>query len=118
MPKIWSNFPKFPSKFRTHAVGPRHRLLVGVVVVPVQVQDRDDAVRRVLLHEARDQRLVLLVEVRVLGGVGAARLPVDPLVSTWGVERRGEFSPLGPLASCFLALGSGLGLDGTVSARR
>ena len=44
--------------------------------------------------------------------------PVDPLVSAWRVERRGEFSPLGPLASCFLALGFGLGLDGTVSARR
>ena len=37
---------------------------------------------------------------------------------TWGVERRGEFSPLGPLAGCFLALGSGLGLVGTVSTRR
>ena len=28
------------------------------------------------------------------------------------------FSPLGSLAGCFLALGSGLGLVGTVSARR
>eukprot|EP01045_Picozoa_sp_COSAG04_P038652 COSAG04_NODE_10458_length_775_cov_2.770710_2_plen_80_part_01 len=42
---------------------------------------------------------------------------VDPLVGTWRVERRGEFSPLGPLASCFLALGFSLGLVGTVSAR-
>ena len=30
----------------------------------------------------------------------------------------GEFSPLGPGAGCFLALGSGLGLVGTASARR
>ena len=45
-------------------------------------------------------------------------LEVDPLVSTWGVERRGEFSPLGPRAGCFLALGSGLGLVGTASSRR
>ena len=27
------------------------------------------------------------------------RLPVDPLVSIWGVERSAEFSPLGPLAT-------------------
>ena len=46
------------------------------------------------------------------------RQPVDPSHCTWGVERRGEFSPLGPGAGCFLALGSGLGLVGTVSARR
>ena len=45
-------------------------------------------------------------------------LPGDPLVSTWGVERRAEFSALGTLAGCFLALCSGLGLVGTVSARR
>ena len=44
--------------------------------------------------------------------------PVDPLVSTWGVERRGELSPLGPGAGRFLAPGSGLGLVGTASARR
>ena len=44
--------------------------------------------------------------------------PVDPLVSVWGVERRAEISGLGARASCFLALGSGLGLVGTVSARR
>ena len=44
--------------------------------------------------------------------------PVGPLVSTCGVERRAEFSPLGPRAGCFLALGSGVGLVGTVSARR
>ena len=37
---------------------------------------------------------------------------------TWGVERRGEFSPPGPRAGCFSALGSSLGLVGTVSARR
>ena len=30
----------------------------------------------------------------------------------------GEFGTLGPHAGCFLALGSGLGLVGTVSARR
>ena len=30
----------------------------------------------------------------------------------------GKFSPLGPRAGCFLALGSGLGLVGTASARR
>ena len=34
------------------------------------------------------------------------------------VERRAEFSPLGPRAGCFLGLGSGLGLVGTASARR
>ena len=31
---------------------------------------------------------------------------------------RSEFSPLGPLAGCFLALGSGLRLVGTVTSRR
>ena len=46
------------------------------------------------------------------------RLPGDPSHCIWGVERRGEFSPLGSLAGCFLALGSGLGLVGTASARR
>ena len=40
--------------------------------------------------------------------------PVDPLVSIWRAERRAEFSALGPLA----AVGFGLGLVGTVSARR
>ena len=45
-------------------------------------------------------------------------LPVDPLVSIWGVERRAEISGLGPLAGCFLAPGSGLRLVGTVSSRR
>ena len=36
-----------------------------------------------------------------------------------GVSNEGGSSPLfGPLAGCFLALGSGLGLVGTVSARR
>ena len=47
-----------------------------------------------------------------------AQQPVDPSHCTWGVERRGEFSPLGPLAGCFLALGFGLGLVGTASSRR
>ena len=42
----------------------------------------------------------------------------DPSHCTCGVERRGEFSPLGPLAGCFLALGSGLRLVGTASSRR
>ena len=42
----------------------------------------------------------------------------DPSHCTWDVERRGEFSPLGSLAGCFLALGSGLGLVGTASSRR
>ena len=42
--------------------------------------------------------------------------PVDPWVSICGVKRRAEFSPLDPLAGCFLAPGSGLGLVGTVSA--
>ena len=41
-------------------------------------------------------------------------LPTARGVSTEG----GEFSPLGPGAGCFLALGSGLGLVGTASARR
>ena len=44
--------------------------------------------------------------------------PGDPSHCTWRVERRAEISPLGSLAGCFLALGSGLGLVGTVSARR
>ena len=35
-----------------------------------------------------------------------------------GVRTKGEFSPLGPRAGCFLALGSGLGLVGTASSRR
>ena len=42
----------------------------------------------------------------------------DPSPCVWGVERRAEISGLGPLAGCFLALGSGLGLVGTASARR
>jgi len=42
----------------------------------------------------------------------------DPSHCTWDVERRGEFGTLGSLAGCFLALGSGLGLVGTASARR
>ena len=44
--------------------------------------------------------------------------PGDPSHCTWGVERRAEISGLGPLAGCFLALGSGLGLVGTASSRR
>ena len=44
--------------------------------------------------------------------------PGDPSHCTWGADRRGEFSPLGPGAGCFLALGSGLGLVGTASSRR
>ena len=45
-------------------------------------------------------------------------LPGDPSHCAWGVERRAEISALGPLAGCFSALGSGLGLVGTASARR
>ena len=41
-------------------------------------------------------------------------LPTAPGVSNEG----GEFGTLGSLAGCFLALGSGLGPVGTVSARR
>ena len=41
-------------------------------------------------------------------------LPTAPAVS----KRRAEISGLGPLAGCFLALGSGLRLVGTASARR
>ena len=37
-----------------------------------------------------------------------AEVSGDPSHCVWGVERRGEFSPLGSLAGCFLALGSGL----------
>ena len=44
--------------------------------------------------------------------------PVDPLVSICGVERRAEFSALGPRAGCLLALGSGSGLAGTASVSR
>ena len=44
--------------------------------------------------------------------------PVDPSHCTWGVERRAEFSALGPGAGCFSAPGSGLGLVGTASSRR
>ena len=40
-------------------------------------------------------------------------LPTAPAVSNEGPR-----SGLGPLAGCFLALGSGLGLVGTASARR
>ena len=42
----------------------------------------------------------------------------DPSHCMWGVERRGEFSPLGHRAGCFLGLGSGLGLVRTASSRR
>ena len=62
--------------------------------------------------------VILSAEAPRRGRAGPIDLPVDPSVSIWGVERRGKFSPLGPLAGCFLALGSGLGLVGTVSARR
>ena len=41
-------------------------------------------------------------------------LPTAPAVSNEG----GEFSPLGSLAGCFLAPGSGLWLVGTVPSRR
>ena len=51
-------------------------------------------------------------------GAGLPNLTGDPSPCVWGVERRGEISPLGSLAGCFLAVGSGLGLVGTVSARR
>ena len=51
-------------------------------------------------------------------GVGFGDPAGDPSHCAWGVERRGEFSPLGSLAGCFLALGSGLGLVGTASSRR
>ena len=44
--------------------------------------------------------------------------PGDPSPCAWGVERRAEFSPLGPGAGCFLGLGSSLGLVGTASSRR
>ena len=54
--------------------------------------------------------------VRVV--VHGVTIPGDPSPGTWGVERRAEFSPLGPRAGCFLALGSGLGLVGTGSSRR
>ena len=67
-----------------------------------------------IVHE-ESEALVAQVLLQV---VEDRALTVDPLVSAWRVGRRGEFSPLGPLASCFLALGFGLGLDGTVSARR
>ena len=40
------------------------------------------------------------------------------ILPTAPVERRAEISGLGPLAGCFLALGSGLGLVGTASSRR
>ena len=49
---------------------------------------------------------------------GGTVLPGDPSHCTWGVERRAEFSALGPLAGCFLALGSGLWLAGPASASR
>ena len=51
-------------------------------------------------------------------GVGFGDPAGDPSHCAWGVERRAEFSALGPLAGCFLALGSGLRLVGTASARR
>ena len=44
--------------------------------------------------------------------------PGDPSHCTWGVERRAEFSALGPLAGYFLGLGSGLRLVATASSRR
>eukprot|EP01045_Picozoa_sp_COSAG04_P001019 COSAG04_NODE_30_length_35898_cov_42.288053_18_plen_119_part_00 len=47
-----------------------------------------------------------------------ASLAGDPSHCTWGVERRAEISGLGALAGCFLALGFGLRLVGTASARR
>ena len=63
----------------------------------------------------------------LLGTIFAALLPLIHLVlayagdashCTCSVERRAEFSPLGPRAGSFLALGSGLGLVGTASLRR
>ncbi len=52
-------------------------------------------------------------------GVVLAIIDAHPQVCRHAESRRTkEFSPLGPRAGCFLALGSGLGLVGTVSARR
>ena len=52
-------------------------------------------------------------------GVALAIIDAHPQVRRHAESRRTkEFSPLGPRAGCFLALGSGLGLVGTVSARR
>ena len=63
--------------------------------------------------------LLLPVVANVIKNEKSAMMaPVDPSHCTWGVERRAEFSPLGPLAGCFLALGSDLGLVGTASDRR
>ncbi len=53
-----------------------------------------------------------------LNTMDSAGLQVIPSPCTWGVERRAEFGTLGPLAGCFSALGSGLGLAGTASSRR
>ena len=86
-----------------------------------QAKDGKDHLGLAVRLEHRGDEAALRVALDGREGVALVdgdALPVDPLVSTWGVERRGEFSPLGPRAGCFLALGSGLGLVGTASARR
>ena len=89
------------------------------VVVVVAVPRLDSAAAVSLEHSSR--RLFLKAD-------GAYALTVmlphsvektgDPSHCVWGVERRAEISGLGPLAGCFLDLGSGLGLVGTASSRR
>ena len=63
--------------------------------------------------------LHVALEYKAPEGVLLAIIDAHPQVRRHAESRRTkEFSPLGPRAGCFLALGSGLGLVGTVSARR
>ena len=93
----------------------RVRRIAGHHYALVEVPERGVGV---IASRGQDNRPLLVHRLVAGHWVAWVSLPVDPLVSAWRVERRGEFSPLGPLASCFLALGFGLGLVGTVSARR
>eukprot|EP01045_Picozoa_sp_COSAG04_P015971 COSAG04_NODE_1301_length_7315_cov_12.447755_3_plen_133_part_00 len=67
-----------------------------------------------LLAKADDPLIDAARRKTLEGDLAQVILPPAPGMSNEG----GEFSPLGSLAGCFLALGSGLRLVGTASARR
>ena len=69
-------------------------------------------------HDAAMDKFVEIFTARPVTAPRHSEEPGDPPHCAWGVERRGEFSPLGPPAGGFLALGFGLRLVGTASSRR
>ena len=85
----------------------------SVYVVGARVAGYDAAVFG-LPPDKRQQQVMLFSTGNVLVCSTQVILPTAPGVS----KRRAEFGALGPLAGCFLGLGSGLGLVGTASSRR